>query len=99
MLHYMALRPTIVIDAEKIYALIEEQDLPPRPSRRGRGSGKRTAFAEKLGRHPGSIFNLQYVPWISLRFARQIAEGLGVEVGDLTPDGDEADGEPRKAVA
>ena len=104
MLHYMPSRPTtptIVIDVEKIYALIEAQDDLP-VSRHGRGSGKRSAFAEKIGRSRGAIWNLKFVPWISVKFATQIAEGLGVPLSEITMAADEGQNtpaEPEMAVA
>ncbi len=78
-----------MLDAAKVYKLIEDrQDLVPR-SPQGRGSGKQTVFALKLGRDPGSIWNIKYRP-VSAGFAAQIAAALGVEVEDLLPDEQEA---------
>lgn len=91
----MTLGP-VAIDAEKIYALIEQQDLPPR-ARRGRGSGKRAAFAEKIGRSPGSIWNLKQGRVISRGFATQIADALGVPLSAITAlaeDDEDTPGEP-----
>lgn len=92
MLRYMALTPIVTIDPEKVYALIERQDLPTRV-RPGRGSGKKTAFARKIGRRPEVIFNLKNIPVLSVRFATEIAEGLGVPLDAITAAGDGEDQE------
>lgn len=68
----MPLVETVTVDGAKVFRL----------ARQNRKSV--AVVARDIGRHPGSILNLRRRPIASVKFATQLAEALGVEVGEIT---------------
>lgn len=91
----MPLVQTVVTDRTKIRELAQQRD------------GSVVAFARRLGRHPGSITNMKRGKAVSLKFAGQIADALGVGIDAITvpgesankPDRDEAQADEPDEVA
>jgi hypothetical protein len=68
--------PTITADGVKICELAREK------------YGSVSRFAEAIGRHPSSIWNLRQIDRpdrnLSVTFAQDIADALGVTVAEIT---------------
>lgn len=72
-------------DVRKIYALINIRDHRcETPYECPHRSGAITRFADLLGRHQQSFYNLRAGKRLSYGFAAQIADALHVEIADIT---------------
>jgi len=86
----MPLVPTVIADGNKICELARVKY--------GTRYGAIAALAGSIGRQPKSISNMRGGRKISEKFATQIADALGVPLGDITlPDGGQPEGEDDEA--
>jgi plasmid maintenance system antidote protein VapI len=80
----MPLVPTVIADGDKISELAA--------AKYGTKYGARSALAASIGRQPKSISNMRGGRRVSVKFATQIAEALGVSLDRITlPDEAEQD--------
>ena len=78
----MPLVPTVIADGDKISELAQ--------AKYGTRYGHRTALAASIGRQPKSISNMRGGRRVSVKFATQIAEALGVPLAEITLAGEGA---------
>jgi hypothetical protein len=90
----MPLVPTVIADGDKISELAA--------AKYGSRRGFRKALAASIGRQPKSISNMRGGRRVSVRFATQIAEALGVPLSEITlaaEDSQQEPGEPDEVAA
>jgi hypothetical protein len=87
----MPLVPTVIADGDKISELAK--------AKYGTRYGHRTALAASIGRQPKSISNMRGGRRVSVRFATEIAEALGVPLAAITLAGTEESGRAENGAA